>query len=510
MKRILVTLLAAMALTTACDLLENMNNNEQDEQVCDKCGEDPCVCADATCPDCGKNPCECATPNPDFTPLQPSAQKQKLSDTGQHLMEKFPASEWETYAQLMEDINKSVYASEDYNWGTLEDWFEEELEEGYKDSFEENTQGNVITRINTSEILIFMANHTGLFECTENGVVIKDYNGGTKATFSLNGKSYEAEISSEGKITEAIYVWEEQRESFSSDIDGDGRTDNTQVNSSNTLTVKVGVPEKIIVSLKENGTSLMNIEVGFTPSFTKEGIDITTDSFSTTVIASINGFEFSVNKAAYNAATGKAETKTTISKNGEVLFTTSASADVNIKVEQKTWEDSWESWDGSQNTQKRTYTYIYVEKAQDITVRMDILGEIQAKGTCSNAMEVNESLELMWDALYDGNTANETEARRHLNNANSKMDINIYYDGTSTKQASIKYDLICQTYYDWEDWDLIPVIVFNDSSTYKVEEFFTEEAFSTLIDNFYDFCESFGDVFGIEKDEDLIEQEQSR
>ena len=135
---------------------------------------------------------------------------------------------------------------------------------------------------------------------------------------------------------------------------------------------------------------------------------------------------------------------------------------------------------------------------------MDIIGEIQVKGSCSNAMEAAEELELIWEALsyYNHETGGEKtpnliEANRHVDNFNAKFKINVYYDGKDTKQAAVKFAIAeTEVYYGRTYYDVIPIIEFNDGSKYKIEEFFTEHAFGDLIDSFYELCESYDEVFG--------------
>lgn len=498
---------------TACDELKKLTDPDNEDQtedvgdVCDECGQDPCVCEDETCPDCGKNPCECDTPNPDFTPLQPSQQKAKIAEVGQKLIDRIPASEWEAYAQLAEDFATSAYTSEDYDWGSAEEWFAEQYNKIYKEDVKLTVSGNKYTNEWISEIVILMSNHKGLFTLTENGLVISDYKGGTKVVFTLNGKNYEAEIAASGKVTEAKYVWEDY---FASNDDyyydperdewvsTDGSTD--FVEDIDRVSFTVGVPEQIKITLKENGASLADITMKFTASFSKAGINLTTDSFSVKTTVSINGFEVVSDKTAYDGAKGNASFKTGFRKNGEDLFSTSASAGLKLKVVEDTYEYEGDYYEVYK------YSYVTVEKAQDINVSMDILGEIQAKGSCTNALEASESLGYMWEALYEDNTANVSEAKRHLDNFNAKLNINVYYDGNDTKQASIQFDLASHSDYDWVYYDLIPVIVFPDGSKYKIEEFFTENAFGEFVDSFYELCESFDEVFGfsIEVPEDNI------
>lgn len=477
-------MLCFMAVSFAsCDLME-------DKEVCEICGEDPCICEDGTCSVCGKNPCECKD-----APMLPSEQKRKLSSVGEKIMDKMPAEEWESYSRLIEDFANSVYASDYYDWGNLEDWFESEYEDIYDENGKLTVKGNKYTTTWTTDIVILMANHTGLFTFTENGVKISDYSGGTKAVFSLNGKTYEAEIKSSGKVTNARYVYEEYS-SFTDNGYYDPETyewvyvgGSINVEEIENISVTVGVPEIIEIRLTENKTPLAVVSMKLTPSFSKEGINPTTDSFSVKTNVSINGYEFLSEKIGYDGAQGKASVTTGFRKDGEDIFSSSVFADAKIKVEKETWDDG---------DYKESYSYVVVDKAEKVNMSMDILGEIQAKGSVSNVMEASESLDAMWDALYDGYSPDESSAKRHLDNFNAKLDLNVYYDGTGVKQASIEFDLSKEEDYYYGDvyYELIPIIVFGDGSRYKVEEFFTENAFGDLVDSFYEFAESFEDVFG--------------
>ena len=142
---------------------------------------------------------------------------------------------------------------------------------------------------------------------------------------------------------------------------------------------------------------------------------------------------------------------------------------------------------------------------------MDILGEIQVKGSCTNALEASEELEAMWDALsnYDSETGASkkpdlNEGNRHLDNFNAKIKIYVYYDGKDTRQAAVKFALSSYTddYYDETYYDLIPILEFSDGSKYKIEEFFTENAFGGLVESFYELCESYAELFGLSIEQD--------
>ena len=476
MKKLLWTIALILATFSfaGCDPIEN--NGDDPTEVCDKCGENPCVCEN-----------EGTDPGPDNAPLQPSEQKEKLVAVGKKLMDKMPASEWESYSKLVDDFANSVYASEDYDWGTMEEWFDKEFNEAYKEDESLTIEGDKHTIRWTTDIVLLMANHTGLFTCTEDGIIFSEYEGGTKAVLTLNGKTYEAEIKSSGKVTEAKYVFESEEYGMTLEPGEVDPETGEVVKEAFTrvyvdkISVTVGVPEQIDINITENGSPLATATMKFTPSFTADGLDITTDSFSVQTTISMNGFEVISEKVAFDGMEGKAASKIEFRKNGENLISTSASADAKLNM-----------------TEVNGGEYLVLEKAKNIDMSLDILSEIQVKGTCSNAIEASESLEMMWDALYNDSTADLTEAKRHLDNFNAKFGLDVYYDGTDVKQATVAFDLESYEYDDYVDYDLIPIIVFGDGSKYKVEEFFTENAFGSLIDSFEALCKSFTDLFGFE------------
>lgn len=470
MKRSILSMMVALATfaVIACDPIENQDDKNEPNEPNDP-NEPPVETVD---------------------PLQPSEQKEKLAIVGQKLMDKMPASDWESYSALVDDFANSVYASEDYDWGTLEEWFGEEYSEAFYAEENEVIDGEKHITEWTIDIAILMSNHTGLFTCTEDGIEFSEYDGGTKAILYLNGNTYEAEIVSSGEITEAKYAYssgEYNQVVYPGECDpetGEILEDPYYGAEVDKVSITVGVPERIDISITENGSPLATVSLMFTPSFSSEDVDITTDSFSVQTTVSINGFEVVSEKVAYDGAKGKASLQAEISKNGENLISTSASADAELAIE----EDDY------------FYDYVVVTKAKNIDLSLNILDEIQVKGTCSNAVEAYESLDLMWDALYRYDTADMTEAKRHLDNINAKINLNVYYDGTDVKQATVAFDL--ESYKDdysgYENYNLIPIIIFEDGSRYKIEEFFTESAFGELIDSFQEFCSSFEELVGFE------------
>ena len=104
-----------------------------------------------------------------------------------------------------------------------------------------------------------------------------------------------------------------------------------------------------------------------------------------------------------------------------------------------------------------------------VEFRINLLGELQVEGKCSDLVRMAE--------LADAYVEDEDEFERVIDIMNSLIDIHLYYDCTSTEQASIELEPMMETdeyygeYYYWAE----PVIVFNDGSRYLFYEYFDEE-----------------------------------
>ena len=111
--------------------------------------------------------------------------------------------------------------------------------------------------------------------------------------------------------------------------------------------------------------------------------------------------------------------------------------------------------------------------------------------------------------VYDEDLDNETNQSAAwaevVDDMNECFGIRMYYDNTSTVQADLMLepDVILDEWseYTYFYYDVMPVICFKDGSKYSFEEYFTEDAFSTLTGAAADFVESYGDMFGIEKEQ---------
>ena len=450
------------------------------------------------------------------TSLQPSEQKVKLESVAQNFMSECSPEDFEKISNIA-DAFVEKFGVEGYDLSQFYNWINSQYETAWKGDYEATTSGGTVNVNESYDLLFLIANHKGHFHFEENGVTVDSLYNGLKATCTINANNYEAVIEQSGKVTNAIYtLTDNDYHTGNGYYNEEGEwievSSSTQVANKWRMKLTVGVPERLDITINENGSPLAQITAEFTPGFTASGIVPTKDSFSTEVTIRIEDYEYVIENLKYDGASGTASTSQTLKKNGKTLISYNVSGNVRIEVATEK-----EEWDGN----SYEYQYVKASLAKDITAALDILGEVQVIGSCSNAIEASEEIDAFWDALYnDKNIADENTAKRHLDNFNAKFDFGVFYDKGNNKQADLVFeyrhnpgenvdwdinnDGVVNGYDRYESYyELFPVIVFNDGSRYSVEEYFTEDAFGNLVDSIYDVCDSFSEMFGFSFAEEL-------
>ena len=119
--------------------------------------------------------------------------------------------------------------------------------------------------------------------------------------------------------------------------------------------------------------------------------------------------------------------------------------------------------------------------AKNLFVKLDILGKVQLQGTLT---DVRKFVDYIDDA--EDNDRNETTYKSYINQANALADVNLFYDGSNVKQATIMLEpFVEDTWNGRTYWDVEPVIYFYDGSSYSTfEAFFNDKDFKKTIDTF--------------------------
>lgn len=452
--------------------------------------------------------------------LQPDEQKEYLETVAVELLEKCPADDMKRYADLVDSFYRDYLEDDKYDFSALKDFSDEVYDESWTEEESEyiDLQKDEYIRESIINLAVVLSNHNGEFTFGRKAVVKDSDNfDGVKVTAQIGSKNYTAELTHSGKVTKATYnylyfrsedsdgYWDEKNNDW---VSRPGMVDKYREECN----VTIDVPEKIEVVFSEEGKPVAKVTITMTKNFSQDGLDPAVDNFNANVVISFdNGYEVVVDKASYDGSKGQAGSAVKFKKDGQALVSSSAYGDAQVINEQYRCEDCAEYGNIHE------YTTVKVKKAKNIKAEIDILGKIQVKGACSNAMDANESLDAFWEAVRnwdydtgDPKSPDEAAALRHLTNLNAKLDCGVYY-GSSALQAKVIFEMdksrdeagwdrnndgVINSLDDYIYYDIIPVIVFGDGSRYTVEDYFTKEAFENLIDRIEGYEESYDDLLG--------------
>lgn len=441
--------------------------------------------------------------------LQPEDQKVKLEKVAIKMLEKCPAEDMEGMVDLLNNFSDDYEDKfDDYDFSALLDFCENVFDESYSESYTriyDEAKKEYITK-SVLNFTIALANHKGEFTFGPNAVekVSSNFNG-VKLNIPIDGETYVAKLTTSGEVTTAKYNYSY----YSRDEDYSGYYDEetgeyvyvdgglTRVYDEK-CNIKIDVPENIEVGIYDGKNSpVATVSVKMTKSFNAAGLDPSTDNFNAKITVYFNnGYEFVFDKITYDGVTNKGGHQFAVKKDGIALVSSSSSYTADIVNTVYKHEGS---------NYECEYSSVELKSAKEINVSVDILGEVQVKGKCSNAKEAAEAIENYYDALsnWDNETGNrktpdEASAMRYLNNLNAKLDLGVYYNGSSQRYAKVEFEMDKYS-YEWDDYyyyDLLPVIVFEDGSRYTLEDFFTEEAFDGLLDELEGFADDYDTLLG--------------
>lgn len=391
-------------------------------------------------------------------PLSPSEQKVRLETLAEDMVNTYPAREFDEFFDLSNDFVEK-YFDNYYDWDEFYEYCEqkgEDMSVWEEDSwYDDGVEYSEITY----EVLVRLSDLQGMLTLGEYSAECSDYDG-LKVLFSLNGNDYEATLEFSGKKTTAYYTYEDEY-------------DDGYYNEKYSHSVEVEVPEKIHLTITENGKTFAEVTVELTVSFSKSGVNPTRDCFFVKTTIKIDEHELILSKTGYDAATGKAMAGFTIKKNSETIISASLSGEVKMDVVTDEYDD----------------VYAEVTVAKNAKVDIDLLGQVQIKGSCNNILTLVDYI----DNFYEAD--NKSTAERALKNINNQLDLGMYYDGSSTKQADVVIDYYLEDDYYGDEWyEMEPIIEFLDGSRYAFYEFFNEEDFEDTIDLFIDWIERYEDM----------------
>lgn len=392
------------------------------------------------------------------TKLDSESQKLKLQATAQKFMKEVPADEMRNLSQLADYVNDAYIDNSNFSNDVVTDWFKKLIDSNL--SFDRKEDINNYWREEYYKRIIELSQFKGKFVAGKEGWTKSNADDLQFEFKDQNGITCVLTLKTSGK-TAKVYVGETWGDcKYEPTIDGEysKRVDVIEKNY-------VYVPEHITTTLLQGGNTLVSAEVNIDHSqFSGPEYDLSKDAVSTNATVKINNYVWVVDRAAHNGKEGSAYVKGSMSKAGKTLVSFEASA-----ADTKLDEDGELLQGGAAK------------------VSVNILDEVQIKGTCSNVKTFADYMD-----KADQFKENESQFKSYVNQANSLLNLGIYFNGGSMRQAKVQLECFEDGYANWKYWTYEPVLVFDDNSTYSTfTAFFNETSFREVINSFEDLVRSY-------------------
>lgn len=125
--------------------------------------------------------------------------------------------------------------------------------------------------------------------------------------------------------------------------------------------------------------------------------------------------------------------------------------------------------------------------------KTDILGKVQIDANLTFNEAIMDALEQTYWDYYDGSESYcQQQAQNAINTFKRYLTTNIRYNNTATSQATLDYRIKKEndSYYGWGYIEIVPVLHFNDNTTYEFDNYFgsgfgnVTNLFESLIDSY--------------------------
>jgi len=378
--------------------------------------------------------------------LSASDSKKELEATAKELMSKVSADDFQNIADMTANLD-------DNDDDVVSEWFDDCVEAC---KLSGSTDDNL-------KYLYAASNFTGKFELTNGRWKKTGTANYLQFTFDdKNGKTCVLKAETSGKLTTVHHDAFDEEDWDYEYVNGHWRDYETLTENS------FVIPEKVHVTLTQGGSTVADVTVNTSVSISSGDFDYTRDNAQVTVTAKINDYNLNVSKVAFNAGTS-ASAAATLSKGGETLIECSANATGQLYSEESEKDP--------------------VGKTGAFEVK--VLGnQVYIVGNISNISDFAENLDNADE--YD---EDESSFKRYIENANALIDINVYFDGSKNSTAKVELYPVSEKYYNYEYWNYEPCVVFGDGTKYSFEEYFDENTYDDVIDQFENLIDDFVEMF---------------
>ena len=419
--------------------------------------------------------------NEAMTPLE---QKEYLDVIARGFMDKTPASDFNEISKLYNHISNTY--TDNYNWDEVGDWGSEIFESlkeslGTTDKEQEKDSWGEYNYIYTNyKALVMASNFKGQFKAIGNKWELSKADDLQFIFSDQHGKECVLKLVTSGNVKKVfignIDEWVDYNYDYSNDyyISND-YYDRTQLT--------VGVPENIVVTLTQGGSQVVKVTVKLNiGDLSNDKFDLSKNQLTASTLVELNnGYKFNVSQVAYNG-NNKTSVSFDMSKNGESLASVAFSSDISgipsCNIDAMV-SGNIDEEDFNNSNMKNVY------------VKLDIMGKLQIQGTLSDVRKFTDYIN-----EADDNDDDEKTFKSYVNQANSLANFNLFYDGKSTKQATVTLEAFEEESWNgMKYWYMEPMLNFYDGSSYSTfDAFFNDKDFKSVIDAFEKLADNYASL----------------
>lgn len=419
--------------------------------------------------------------NEAMTPLK---QKEYLDVIARGFMDKTPASDFNEISKLFNHISNTY--TDNYEWDVVGDWGSEIFESlkeslGTTDKEQEKYSWGEYNYIYTNyKALVMASNFKGQFKAIGNKWELSKADDLQFIFSDQYGKECVLKLVTSGNVKKVfignIDEWVDYKSNSTDDyyISND-YYDRTQLT--------VGVPENIVVTLTQGGSQVVKVTVKLNiGDLSNDKFDLSKNQLTASTLVELNnGYKFNVSQVAYNG-NNKTSVSFDMSKNGESLASVAFSSDISgipsCNIDAMV-SGNIDEEDFNNSNMKNVY------------VKLDIMGKLQIQGTLSDVRKFTDYINEADDKDDD-----EKTFKSYVNQANSLANFNLFYDGKSTKQATVTLEAFEEESWNGiKYWYMEPMLNFYDGSSYSTfDAFFNDKDFKSVIDAFEKLADNYASL----------------
>lgn len=419
--------------------------------------------------------------NEAMTPLE---QKEYLDVIARGFMDKTPASDFNEISKLCNHISNTY--TDNYDWDEVGDWGSEIFESlkeslGTTDKEQEKYSWGEYNYIYTNyKALVMASNFKGQFKAIGNKWELSKADDLQFIFSDQYGKECVLKLETSGNVKKVFIGNIDEWVDYNSDYKNDYYISNDYYDRTQ---LTVGVPENIVVTLTQGGSQVVKVTVKLNiGDLSNDKFDLSKNQLTASTLVELNnGYKFNVSQVAYNG-NNKTSVSFDMSKNGESLASVAFSSDISgipsCNIDAMV-SGNIDEEDFNNSNMKNVY------------VKLDIMGKLQIQGTLSDVRKFTDYINEADDKDDD-----EKTFKSYVNQANSLANFNLFYDGKSTKQATVTLEAFEEESWNgMKYWYMEPMLNFYDGSSYSTfDAFFNDKDFKSVIDAFEKLADNYASL----------------